>query len=32
MINKAFSKVFKNYKDTAKILKYRSKKRPAELA
>ncbi len=31
MINKAFSKVFKDYKDTAKVLGIDLKKRPAEL-
>ena len=31
MINKAFSKIFKNYKETAKFLNIDLKKRPAEL-
>ena len=31
MINKAFSKVFKNYKSTAEILNIDLKKRPSEL-
>ena len=31
MINKAFSKIFRNYKETAKLLNIDLKKRPAEL-
>ena len=31
MINKAFSKIFKNYKEIAKLLNIDLKKRPAEL-